>query len=334
MFKPRYSISNKLLAIIERITELKIMIENSTKQLKWLPRLSKEALVKTIHSSTAIEGNPLSEREVNLLVNGDNAGYIKERDRKEIVNYLEALRYIEKNSSIKYIEEKQVLQLHSLIGKNNALDRGPIGKYRDYLVRVGKYIAPDAKLVSGKMKSLIDWLKSEAISLNPVISSAILHYKFESIHPFGDGNGRVGRLLALWDLYRRSFDKHHIFAVDEYYWENQEEYYKELQDVQNKNNDLTKWIEFVAGGIEQTLEKTLIRIKSTEKESDQGERIVLTQKQEKILNLLRSGDMSTSEIRESVNLSRQGVWFLMKPLMDKKVVKKVGDSKRGKYRLL
>jgi Fic family protein len=55
------------------------------------------------------------------------------------------------------------------------------------------------------------------VELSPVLSSAILHYQFEWIHPFADGNGRTGRALALWELYRRGFDTHHIFSVDEYY---------------------------------------------------------------------------------------------------------------------
>ena len=53
----------------------------------------------------------------------------------------------------------------------------------------------------------------------PILSSAIVHHQFETIHPFADGNGRAGRMLSLWELYRRGFDNHHIFSIDEFYWE-------------------------------------------------------------------------------------------------------------------
>lgn len=334
MFKPLYSISNKLVSILENIAALKNMIENSSKQLKWLPKLNKEALIKTIHSSTAIEGNPLNEKEVELVISGSSIGYQSKRAEQEIINYLEALKFMEKYSEIKSITEKDVLKLHSIIGNKNALDRGPFGEYRNYSVRVGKHIAPLDKVVPFKVKELLKWLDKEGSQTSPIISSAILHYQFETIHPFGDGNGRVGRLLSLWELYKRGFDKHHIFAIDEYYLENQQQYYDELEAVQLNQRDLSKWIEFVAEGINFTLEKTIQRINATGKDSQSGERLVLTPKQERILNMLRLGDMSTTDIRIKAGLSRQGVWFIMKPLIDKNIVEKVGGKKTGKYRLI
>ena len=65
------------------------------------------------------------------------------------------------------------------------------------------------------MFELLEWWNTPAKKLSPVISYAILHYRFESIHPFADGNGRTGRALALWELYRRGFDTHHIFSFKE-----------------------------------------------------------------------------------------------------------------------
>ena len=70
--------------------------------------------------------------------------------------------------------------------------------------------------------------------MSPILSSAIVHYQFETIHPFADGNGRTGRVLALWELYRRGFDSHHIFSVDEFYWEDRPRYYAALEEVQRK----------------------------------------------------------------------------------------------------
>ncbi len=81
------------------------------------------------------------------------------------------------------------------------------------------------------MFELLEWWNRDSVKLSPVLSSAILHYRFEAIHPFADGNGRTGRALALWELYRRGFDTHHIFSVDEYYWENRPQYYAELDAV-------------------------------------------------------------------------------------------------------
>ena len=80
-----------------------------------------------------------------------------------------------------------------------------------------------------------------------------MHFRFEAIHPFADGNGRTGRALALWELYRRGFDSHHIFSVDEFYWEDRPRYYAALQAVRRPGDDLTSWLEYSAEGLQQTL---------------------------------------------------------------------------------
>ena len=98
------------------------------------------------------------------------------------------------------------------------------------------------------MFELLTWWNKEAANLSPVLSSAIVHYRFEAIHPFADGNGRTGRALALWELYRRGFDTHHIFSVDEFYWENRPRYYEALDAVRREGEDLTQWLDWRASG--------------------------------------------------------------------------------------
>lgn len=93
-----------------------------------------------------------------------------------------------------------------------------------------------------------------------MLSSAIVHHRFETIHPFADGNGRAGRALSLWELYRRGFDSHHIFAVDEFYWEDRPRYYAALDAVRREGDDLTSWLEYCAEGLRQTLERVWERM--------------------------------------------------------------------------
>ena len=79
------------------------------------------------------------------------------------------------------------------------------------------------------MFELLEWWNDEAQALSPVLSSAILHYRFEDIHSFADGNGWMCRAMALWEFYRRGFDRHHLFSVNEYYWEYRPAYYAALE---------------------------------------------------------------------------------------------------------
>jgi len=134
------------------------------------------------------------------------------------------------------------------------MDSATAGSYRMLAVRVGKHFPPAAAKVSGLMFEPLEWCKRNSVALSPVLSSAILHYRFEHIHPFADGNGRTGRALALSELYRRGFDSHPIFSVDEYYWEDRRGYYTALEAVRLAGEDLSGWLEYCAQGVRLTLE--------------------------------------------------------------------------------
>jgi Fic family protein len=212
------------------------------------------------------------------------------------------------------------------------MDQGEAGRYRSIAVRVGKYPPPAPAAVSGLMFELLDWWNKRSKDLSPVVSSAILHYRFEAIHPFADGNGRTGRALALWELYRRGFDTHHIFSVDEYYWEDRPRYYAALDAVRREGQDLTGWLKYCAEGLFQTLERAWQRIQALSAHSE--DKIVLRPKQERLLRLLRDhGRMTPAELWAALKVSRQGAMDLLHPLIEAGLVEKIGGKKTGRYAL-
>ena len=148
------------------------------------------------------------------------------------------LRHSEKQAAKKRLAHEDVLRLHGIVA-GEVMDQGEAGRYRTLRVQVGTYVPPPPERVSGLMLEFLEWWNDDAPVLSPVLSSAIVHYRFEAIHPFADGNGRTGRALALWELYRRGFDSHHIFSVDEFYWEDRPRYYAALQAVPRQGDDLT-----------------------------------------------------------------------------------------------
>ena len=182
------------------------------------------------------------------------------------------------------------------------------------------------------MFELLEWWNGASTSLPPVLSSAILHYRFEDIHPFADGNGRTGRALALWDLYRRGFDSQYLFSVDEYYWEDRQAYYQALAQVRKAGEDLTQWLEYSAVGLQKTLERVWIRLKKF-----QGSHMVkidLTPRQEHLLGLLRDhGSLAPAEIWQHLKVSRQGAMNIINPLVDCGLIEKRGTRKSGRYYL-
>ena len=181
------------------------------------------------------------------------------------------------------------------------------------------------------MKGYLEWWHRHAKDCSPVISSAGLHYRFEEIHPFGDGNGRMGRALALWELYRRGFDTEHIFSVDEVYWENRPRYYAQLDAVRKAKGDLTGWLEYSAEALHLTLEKVWQRIEQLSLLATSNS-LVLTPKQERLLRLLQDkGGMTPSEIWQALEVTKQGAAKILKPLLDVNLIQRIGTRKSGKY---
>ncbi len=329
-YQPIFTITARVIAVIEEIAALREKILAATVQVPWIPALQRDTRVRNTHSSTAIEGNPLTLEQVRALEEGRTLTDVTERSRREVLNYFAGLRFIEKSVSEKPIAHEDVLKLHAIIA-SDVMDQGKAGRYRDILVRVGRYLPPAPEMISGLMSELLEWWNKEAPKWSPVVTSSIIHYRFEDVHPFADGNGRTGRTLALWELYRRSFDTHHIFSVDEYYWENKPRYYEALDDVRKQGGDLTSWLEYTAEGLRMTLEKVWSRVQRFTAETG-AKKIVLRPKQEKLLNMLRDhASLTPRQIWDGLKVSRQGAMDLLRPLIEAGLVQKVGTKKSGRY---
>jgi len=329
-YEPQFTITPPLLRQIEAIAALRERIQHATIQVAWIPALQKDSRVRNAHSSTAIEGNPLTLEQVRAVEADPDSIAIESRARREVLNYFAALRHVEKHATKKRLSHEDILRLHAIIA-GEVMDQGEAGRYRMIRVRVGPYVPPPPEDVSGLMFELLEWWTKKSRELSPIVSSAILHYRFESIHPFADGNGRTGRLLALWDLYRRGFDSQHIFSVDEYYWEDRPRYYAALQRVRNEGEDLTSWLEYSADGLHQTLERVWTRIQKFSAAKGSA-KLVLRPKQELLLQMLRTqGSMAPAEIWENLKISKQGAMDLIRPLMKAGLIKRVGTLKHGRY---
>jgi len=329
-YQPSFTITPRLLGLVEKVAALRERILAATVQVSWMPALQKDTRVRNTHSSTAIEGNPLTLEQVRMLEEGRSLPVVTERSRREVLNYFAALRFVEKHQDQKRITQEDVLSLHALIA-SDVMDQGRPGRYRSIAVRVGSYIPPPPLQVSGLMAELLDWWNKEAVKWSPVISSAVIHYRFEEIHPCADGNGRTGRAMALWELYRRGFDTHHIFSIDEFYWEDRSRYYQALDQVRREGGDMTQWLEYTTEGLDITLTKVWSRIHRLSAETG-SKKIVLRPKQELLLHLLRErASLSPQEIWQGLGVSKQGAMDLLRPLIEAGLVTKVGTRKSGRY---
>jgi len=191
--------------------------------------------------STGIEGNTFTLSETSyLLFEGIVPSTKSLREINEVLNHKKAFDYI-----ISYkedINQDFILTLHSLIA-TNAIDeelKSQIGKYRKVQVFVGGSIPPSAEEVPKKMESLVKWYTKNKKELHPLILATYFHSEFEKIHPFVDGNGRVGRLLMNFILFKNKIPMINIPKKIRF------KYYEALKSA-HRNNNFKPFINLLIG---------------------------------------------------------------------------------------
>ncbi len=175
-YQPQFTITSRLLSLVESIASCRERIESAAVSLSWIPNLQKDTRVRNGHASTAIEGNPLTLAQVRALEEGRELAAGDDRSEREVINYFAGLRYIEKNAKLKNIRHEQLFELHRLLA-DKVMDQGQAGCYRSIGVQVGKHFPPAAEDVSPLMFELLEWWNTESAELSPILSSAhVLNY--------------------------------------------------------------------------------------------------------------------------------------------------------------
>lgn len=183
--------------LYKKLEKIKI---NFQKEWKKTPKSAKERNLQEIaiaftYNTNAIEGSTITMEEVREIIENKIAPNKPLRDIKETEMHNKVfLKMLDKKQKI---SKSLINQWHKEIFGNTKLDIA--GKYRDYLVRIGSYLAPNWQDVEKLMKRFFRDI--ENIKINPVEKAARTHYRFEKIHPFGDGNGRIGRLIMNYVLW-------------------------------------------------------------------------------------------------------------------------------------
>ena len=194
-------------------------------QAEWkkIPESVKEKELEEIsiafaYNTNAIEGSAITLEEAREIIHDKISPNKPTRDIREIENHNKVfLQMLKKN-------EKVTKGLFLMWHKNVFGDTKPdiAGKFRDYLVRVGSHLAPDWQDVGNLMKNLVEFICKNK-KMNPVELAGRTHYQFEKIHPFGDGNGRIGRLLINFILWHGGYP---ILIIE---YKKRKSYYKALQ---------------------------------------------------------------------------------------------------------
>ena len=248
--KPPYDITPTILKLISSISG-KLGEVNANYLSRHSPQLRKQNRIKTIHSSLNIEGNTLTEEQITALI--ENKRVVG--PEKDILEVLNAIKVYDQLHAYNLASDKNFLKAHKEL--MSGLIQKP-GKYRTQGVGIVKgtnikHIAPPHANVPFLMKELFNYLKNdEDLTL---IKSCVFHYEMEFIHPFLDGNGRMGRLWQTLIL-MHEYPVFEFLPFETLISKTQKEYYKSLAQS-DKLGTSTPFIEYMLGVINQSLEQLL-----------------------------------------------------------------------------
>ncbi|MDD2224802.1 MAG: Fic family protein [Candidatus Shapirobacteria bacterium] len=346
MFKPKYTLTNSIVQDLTIISECKAIIDHA----KILPtteiKLRRLALIRMSQSSTAIEGNALNLHQVEALVAGKKID-APDRDIYEVKNYLSALKYIEKIvKNNKKFNKRTFLQIHKLVTQNT-LEKDKSGLFRQspvYIVRhffgFNKkvvYTAPSASKVPILVEDLISWLNDkETANINPIIIAGIIHQEIAAIHPFVDGNGRVARAIATLILYQKGYDFRRLFALEDYYNLNREEYYKAINtgELYKKDKDLTNWLSYFIKGFKEEINSVKFKVQQISLKNIKGDspQMFLNDDQQKIIDFIdKIGKITTKDTVDILNIPKRTAQLKLLKLKNLKIIKQIGKGPSSAY---
>lgn len=362
MFDPKFSITNNLLTYISRIESAKALIDNAPLVPAWEAKFRDDALSRTIHYGTKIEGNDLTQAQAQQVARLEDVvdtqevlqrtGLIaRERDIQEVINYRNVINWIDQQPGTEFARVFNQDTLHTIhrLTIYRLIEDRYAGTFRDTQVVVKS--ATDGSTVfrppiAQELPYLIDdffaWAQTPAsATLHPVFRAAISHYQLVYIHPYVEGNGRTARAMATLLLYNLGYDFKKFFSIEQYFDGDVNAYYQALKSVQQaKNNDMTYWLEYFCYGLALEIEKVKAQVTKLSKDlrmkKQLGKQVALSERQIILLELFQQKEEITSDEAQRVlpHVSIDTILRDIKDLIHKGVIRKKGVTKGVRYQLV
>jgi len=317
-YQPPYQLTPRILRLVAELCEL-LGRWSATGGASLSPHLRRDNRIRTIHASLAIEHNSLSLQQMTAVLDGKRV-LGQPREVQEVRNAFAAYEQL---------VQWQPARAADLLAAHKALMLGLVegpGQYRQggvgiYRGEVLVHMAPPANRVAQLMDELLGWLQSS--DAHPLITSCVFHYEFEFIHPFDDGNGRMGRLwqtliLSQWQPLLA------YLPVETLVHARQEAYYQALSEA-DQRAEATPFIEFMLQALLDALGETLMS--GSEKISEESS--------EKIIALLRAEPRLPARVlAERLGISSRAVEKQIARLREQGRLRRIGAPKGGHWQVV
>ena len=322
-YSPPHTITPRLIDLVSRISESLGRWEGAVVAIS--PKLRRENRIRSIHASLAIENSTLSLSQVTDIIEGKRVLGLP-REIKEVQNAVIAYELLD---SLNPASSKDFLKTHSALMEGLAENagrfrRGGVGIYRGATL---VHLAPPAERVPHLIKDLFQWLKDT--DTHPLLVGAVIHYEIEFIHPFSDGNGRIGRL---WQTLVLSHWKPRLawLPIETVVHDHQAAYYRALGDSDQQAN-AAPFAEFILGALLEAIESPIVTDQVSDPVTDQVKRLLAV--------FLRDEILSAAELMQRLDLKHKPTFrdnYLRPALAAKRIAMTQPNSPRSptqRYRL-
>lgn len=323
MYKPPFTVSAKAINLIAMISSQLERYAIRMEQEDTL-RLRRANRIKTIHSSLAIEGNTLSEGEVQAVLEGKKVV----APLKEIQEVKNAIKTYELYPKLNPFSIQDLLLAHGtmmsgLVDEAGMFRKGGVGVFDgDKPI----HIAPPADRVRDLMSDLFGWLENADDHL--LIRSCVFHYEFEFIHPFADGNGRIGRLWQSLILGRLNPIFEHL-PVENMVYSNQQAYYHAI----NRSSDLGDSGPFIDFMLEEILNALVDH--QGKSNADIADEKGLNYQQQRVLGYLRADRHTTAaKIAAYLDMSARQIERMLADMKAKGIIRRIGANRNGYWEIV
>lgn len=318
---PRYTITGKMLECISNIEALRIYFSSLQLPIQIKEKIQRISLLKSSLFSARIEGNPLDLSDLT-------ASQPEEEKKREVFNIVEAVRFIDTQVKRGSITKHLLQDLHAIALKGIHSEAGRFRKEVSAIFNqagVAVYMPPPPSEISQLLDDLLTYVNSDKEKF-PLVAAFTSHLIFEKIHPFLDGNGRVGRLFIAAVLKAKDWDFTLTVPFEEYLDTHKDEYYFHLD---RGMQDTNVYLIFM---LEAFLKQAKAIKQAVEEEQANKDSLLLPPRQEEIYAIIKDHVIASFDIvrRRFLKVPERTLRFDLKKLLDKGLIVKIGKT-RGSY---
>lgn len=303
-----------------------------------LKELKSIATVRSVGASNRIEGNKMSDDEVEVLLQKIDISKLSDRDSQEVVGYFEVLDLISESYENIHISESLIKSLHNNLMKYSAKDQWHKGNFKQHSNAVEASFPDGTRQIifqttepgfatEDAIRALLNWYNSET-EVHPLVKVASFVYDLLSIHPFQDGNGRISRLISTLLLLKNGYKWIEYVSFEHEIENKKNEYYQILRScqAQRPNEDITLWIQFFLGCLSNIQSQLMIKLLKSGSESQ------LSPKEKSILVIIQNRpNIQSGEISKKLAIPSPTVKRILSELMNKELIDKQGRGRNVSY---